>query len=125
MNSNFAFWEEKDAEYFVKVTYAVHTLLNWEGRPRRVSMNAVIQFSGVHQMKRANAEKTIPKTMAYLEGNIETATSWQKRKIVWAIGELIKQDESVIPNKIQTIASISAAEFKKLRSFVIEQTEKD
>ena len=76
-------------------------------------------------MKRANAEKTIPKTMTYLKKNIETVTSWQKRKIIWAIGELIKQDESVTPNKIQTIASISAAEVKKLRSFVIEQIEKD
>ena len=116
-------WASRDDEILPQVQAAVTFLYNTEVKPRWVNKGAVITITGLHQLGNKKAIARLPKTAEYLTENLESIVDWRKRKIVWAIQKLRKDEVPITPNKIKIVASISHEAFLELNPFILERLE--
>ena len=81
--------------------------------------------SSINQLHNKKALARLPMTAAYLAENLESIVEWRKRKIVWAIERLRKDEGTITPHRIKTIAAISHEAFLELYDFSMATLEKD
>lgn len=113
-------WEQKDIENLEKVQNAIETLRTTEGKPRWISKSAVMKYAGVYRLNDAKIIDCLPKTMKYLNENIESVVEWRKSKIIWAIHKLLEKEKCVSLNKIKIYSAITNEKFEDLKGFVLE-----
>jgi len=113
-------WNACDADVLDKVRSAIKSLLNWDGRPKWISRNAVITISGCHQISNRKALLRMPLTVSFLNENLESADDWRKRKIVWALNILREEERKTTLNQVALKAAISPRMFEPLVAFATE-----
>jgi len=113
-------WSVRDAQNLELVQSAIGILRKADGRPSWNNKNAVIQITGIHQLNSEKAMVKLPLTMAYLAENLESADEWRMRKIIWAIGVMREQGESITLHKIGAIAAISPKVFCSLKEYALK-----
>lgn len=118
--SNFD-WSQRDMDLMDKIRTAHQTLLNADGKPKRISKHALILEIGSFELSNKTALKKMPKTAALLDEVLESRRSWHKRKIIWAIRELQKEEKVLTPHRILQKACISVKYLEPLLSFIEEQ----
>ena len=117
-------WAEKDRKTLGQLQTAYERLLNGDGKPRRITKNALITESVPCSISWEGALKKMPETSAFLNTVLESRESWWKRKIIWAVHELANEGRHPTPNWVRLKACISREYFAELTPFILEQISK-
>ena len=107
----------KDKEYLKNVMDAISILKEETGKPKLISLKKVASITGLNILQSKKAKEKIPLTMAYLSQNIETENEWRKRKIKWAVKELLNEGGAISVAKILIKSSISREQFTSLKEY--------
>ena len=91
-------WKERDRVLLDKVKEVVNVIANKEGKPIRVCENSIIRELGITSI--SNKIK-LKKTKKFIEKSNEDINSYRRRKIKWAIKELMNEGSKVTRNKIE------------------------
>ena len=110
-------WKVKDKEYLKNVMDAISILKEETGKPKLISLKKVASITGLNILQSKKAKEKIPLTMAYLSQNIETENEWRKRKIKWAVKELLNEGGAISVAKILIKSSISREQFTSLKEY--------
>jgi hypothetical protein len=118
-------WEARDMTVLEKVRFAIEEMRNLQNRPKWISRFAVITATGCHPISSQKTLSRMPRTAAFLVGNLESADDWRKRKIIWAINALREQEGRITLSRIAVKAAISPKMFEPLASFATERLKQD
>ena len=110
-------WSAKDEDHLAKAQKAVAYLRSLPGRPAWINRRAIEKFGGITNIYVDLASGRLPKTQAYLETNLESNDDWSKRKIQWAIGEMIREDKPLYFPQIQIKAAVLPETIERLADF--------
>lgn len=99
-------WEKRDQEILEKVTGIADQLMGEEGKPCRITLERIQEIIGSKCLMPKHLKK-MPRTRTFLEQVVEDAEAFQKRRVLWAIGELKSNDESLTLNRIKLKAGVS------------------
>src|SRR5690625_140720 len=103
-------WKRKDEECLKLAKEAVQTILNKPGKPIRVTPASITRTVGEGDWFRKN--KNLVKTLEFMETAKEDIDDFRIRKIRWAIEEMLKNDESLTPYKVQLYAGFGGGNTK-------------
>ena len=98
-------WEKRDREILDEFINVIEQLLNYEGKPERVTICRIGKKIGKLSILEKHLDK-LSLTKEYLEQHLETVEKYQKRRIKWAINELIGKEEVVKEWKVLRIARL-------------------
>jgi len=112
-------WEKRDYEYANLLKIAAEKMRAEEIEPKRITLKAIAESAGINKLPRCLASGKLPKTQALLDVNLETLEQWRKRKILWAVKVLRKQERLNL-KRLRVIVGIPPKEFDVLRGFVSE-----
>ncbi|MCL6598518.1 MAG: TnsD family transposase [Alicyclobacillus macrosporangiidus] len=104
-------WSRRDLEILERVRKVVAGMLEDEGRPVKVSLTQVMKRSG-YPMLIHNLDK-LPKTKRYLEEILDTAETFQKRRIRWAVNVLREGGKKLNKTNLLKTASLPATSLTK------------
>jgi predicted RNA-binding Zn-ribbon protein involved in translation (DUF1610 family) len=113
-------WSVKDEDYLARAQKAVAYLQNLPSRPAWISRRAIERFSGITNIYEDLASGRLPKTQAYLADNLESHNDWCKRKIQWAVAEMIKEGKPLYFPQIQIKATVLPETIERLTDFTHE-----
>lgn len=99
-------WEKRDLEILEKVNEIAEQLMSEGGEPRRITLERIQEILGRKCLMPKHLKK-MPLTNAFLQGVIEDAEAFQKRRVLWAIGELKSNDELLTLNRVKVKAGVS------------------
>ncbi|QZN76180.1 TnsD family Tn7-like transposition protein [Paenibacillus sp. DR312] len=99
-------WEKRDMEILEEVTGIAEQLMSEGGKPRRITLKRIQEILGRKCLMPKHLKK-LPRTRTFLEQVVEDAEAFQKRRVLWAIGELKSNDESLTLNQIKIKAGVS------------------
>ncbi len=99
-------WDKRDQEILDQVTEIVQRLMNEEGKPRRLTLKLIQEIMGIQSLMPKHLKK-MPLTRAFLNGVIEDSEAFQKRRVMWALGELKLNDEPLTLNRVKLKAGVS------------------
>lgn len=102
-------WKKRDEECLMLAIKAVEELYQTEGRPIRIIPSNIRRLIGA---KRWFLHKKLVKAQKYLQEITEDIESYRERKIIWAIGEMIKNGEKLTVYKINLFAGFGGANNK-------------
>lgn len=116
-------WEIYDNDCYEKAVEAIEKIKSVQGRPKWICLSAIGYMIGIGNSM-SHIKSKIPKTLAYLQSEIETKTEWRKRKIDWAINEL--HSAGIMPTlyKVQLKSGISRKMYLLLREYADEEIKK-
>ena len=103
-------WNKKDEECLELAKEGVQTILNKPGKPIRVTPASITRTVGEGDWFRRN--KNLVKTLEFMETAKEDIDDFRIRKIRWAIEEMLKNDESLTPYKVQLYAGFGGGNTK-------------
>jgi hypothetical protein len=113
-------WAAKDEITLEKSKKAVAYLRDLPGRPVWVNRRSVERFGGITNIYYDLASGRIPKTQAFLDEALESNDDWCKRKIQWAIGEMIREGKPLHFPQIQIKTAVSPETIERLADFTHE-----
>ncbi|WP_340399435.1 TnsD family Tn7-like transposition protein [Paenibacillus sp. FSL H8-0079] len=99
-------WEKRDLEILEKVAEIAEQLMSEGGKPRRITLERIQEIIGSKCLMPKHLKK-MPRTRTFLEQVVEDAEAFQKRRVLWAIGELKSNDESLTLNRVKVKAGVS------------------
>lgn len=99
-------WNKRDHEVLEQITNIAEQLMTEEGKPRRITVERIQEIMGRKCLMPKHLKK-MPLTKAFLIGVIEDSETFQKRRALWAIGELKSNDESLTLNRVRLKAGVS------------------
>ncbi|WP_405157894.1 TnsD family Tn7-like transposition protein [Paenibacillus sp. FSL H8-0283] len=111
-------WEKRDLEILEKVTEIAEQLMSEGGKPRRITLERIQEIIGSKCLMPKHLKK-MPRTRAFLEQVVEDAEAFQKRRVLWAIGELKSNDESLTLNRVKVKAGVSRIPEEFLQEFSV------
>ena len=117
-------WAEKDRQVLGQLQIAYERLIGGDGKPRRITKNALMTASASPRIYGKDALNKMPETSAFLNTVLESRESWWKRKIIWAVHELANEGRHPTPNWVRLKACISREYFAELTPFILEQISK-
>ena len=117
-------WAEKDRQTFERIRMAYERLSGGDGKPRRITKTALINESAAHSLSREDALNKMPETSSFLNAVLESQESWRKRKIIWAVHELVENEQRPTPNRVMLKAGISMQYLAELTPFIMEELSK-
>jgi hypothetical protein len=94
-------WNKRDEHCLSMVKKAVEQIINKDGKPVRIGLENIRREVGV---TRWFYDERLVKTHKYINEVTEDITSYRIRKIKWAINEMIDNELTVTPYKIQLYA---------------------
>lgn len=115
-------WNKRDEEILGKVRETVKNLLNYDGKPVRITIGKVGYLIGERALLEKKLNK-LPKTKTYLEKRIETIEEFQKRRILYTIKNLKGNGEELASWKIMRRSGIK--DYNKWTEFVNNQVDLD
>jgi len=113
-------WSAKDEDHLAKAQKAVAYLQSLPGRPAWINRRAIEKYGGITNIYVDLASGRMPKTQAYLETNLESNDDWSKRKIQWAVAEMIKEGKPLYFPQIQIKATVLPETIERLADFTHE-----
>jgi hypothetical protein len=113
-------WLFKDEDHLAKAQKAVAYLRGLPGRPAWINRRAIEKFGGITNIYNDLASGRIPKTQAYLDKVLESNDDWSKRKIQWAVAEMIKEGKPLYFSQIQIRAAVLPKTIERLADFTHE-----
>jgi len=105
-------WVSRDNEYLLKIRQAVEMQKNAQGKPSRICFNSIARISGLGD-KLLGRLKRLPQTKKYVHSVIETTEEWHKRKIQWAIQQLLNEERELRTGNIIMTAGITKPSLQK------------
>ena len=117
-------WAEKDRRTLGELRTAYERLVSGDGKPRRITKSALINESGTCSIFRKHALNKMPKTSSFLNAVLESWESWRKRKIIWAVHELAKNERRPTFMGVMSKASVPRKYLEALTPFIMEQLSK-
>ena len=112
-------WAAKDEETLRKCKAAVEYIRNMPGRPVWINRRSIEKYGGI-QLYKNLADGKLPKTQAYLDEVMESNDEWRKKKIQWAVAELINEGKSLYFYQIKIRAAVAPETLKRFADFVNE-----
>jgi len=100
----------KDKDCLQDTKQVVANLLKAPGRPCWITLYTVAKHMSLGNNVYQYIDK-LPETKKYLNSIIETREEWRKRKITWAIIELLKEGAPLTYTHIRVKSSISSETF--------------
>lgn len=94
-------WKKRDDEFLLLAKNAVKELLNQEGKPIRITRQAIRRKLGATI---GFNNKKLVKTHQYINKASEDIDSYRVRKIKWAIDEMMLKDINITAYKVQLYA---------------------
>ncbi|OMF39018.1 TnsD family Tn7-like transposition protein [Paenibacillus sp. FSL H7-0940] len=110
-------WEKRDLEILEEVTEIAEQLMSVRGKPRRITLERIQEIIGSKCLMPKHMKK-MPLTKAFLKGVVEDAEAFRKRRVLWEIGELESNDESLTLYKIKLKAGVSQIPEEYLQEFL-------
>ncbi|WDM21264.1 TnsD family Tn7-like transposition protein [Paenibacillus polymyxa] len=99
-------WDKRDQEIFEQVTEIAEQLMSEVGKPLRITMERIQEILGSKCLMPKHLKKML-RTRTFLEQVVEDAEAFQKRRVLWAIGELKSNEESLTLNRVKVKAGVS------------------
>ena len=87
---------------------------------KRISIYSLFNEAGLNKNQIYLHKEKLPQTMNFLNENIETMNDWRRRKIDYAIKNLLAEGKLPSMTTIQKEVGISDKEFKKHVKYVEE-----
>lgn len=114
-------WDKRDLELLIKVKEVVRQILNKQDKPIKVCNASIRRELGITQ---GIFNSKLAKTRAYINEVTESNKDYWKRKIIWAIKELEKEEIPITLYKIQ-IKSGFGNDSDKSKRVMIEEIVED
>lgn len=113
-------WVKRDEECLRLAIEAVEQILKKEGKPTRITPLNIRRTVGVRKWFK---NKNLVKTNQFLKKVNENIDEFRKRKIKWAIEDMVKRGEKLTVYKIQLFAGFGGAnkDIKKLITNILSQ----
>lgn len=109
-------WEQRDIECLGFSKQAVHSILQREGKPTRITPFNIRSTLGFGN--RFNNKKLIH-TNQFMQEIKEDLEEFRVRKIKWAIDEMISKGEALTPYKVQLYAGFGGSN-KEVRGLILK-----
>lgn len=114
-------WEARDKVILDKVKELVELLLASDDKPERISIGLIGKKLGINSLLEKHLDK-LSQTKAYIETVKESNRDFHIRKIKWAIRELDKEGQEVLPWKVFRKAGIRREYEDKLQEELLKLT---
>lgn len=98
-------WSERDEEILLLVKDKIEEIKKRKGKSKRITISLVGSELSIRSLLEKHIDK-LPKTNQYIIDFSESIEGFQKRRIEWAIQELINEGEVLKPWKIYRKAAI-------------------
>lgn len=92
-------WKERDKQLFKKAQKAVNEIMKKESKPTRITISRIGKATGNLALLEKHLDK-LPITKEYLLDCTESIEVFQKRRVVWAANEFIRNGEELKKWKI-------------------------
>lgn len=112
-------WEQRDTDCLRIAKQAVETILNRDGKPTRITPTNIRNTLGIGIW--FNNKKLI-KTNQFLQEVKENTEHFRIRKIKWAIDEMLSNEDTITPYKIQLFAGFGGSN-KEIRELILQTLE--
>jgi hypothetical protein len=112
-------WVDGDRENAERIQKAMEQMRDCPGKPKRISIMALGNAAGIPKIHRILASGRAPQMKAATDACAETLEQWQRRKIHWAIGQMLERGEAMTVQKVRHRATIQDKE-RKLDGFIAE-----
>jgi len=107
-------WEKRDREYLPQIRALSKRWREEKGKPCRITKTRFFHELGIV----ATLSKYLPQSMRLIECNIESVQEWDRRRLNWAIREMMKNDEPLIMWKVLRKAGICDARGEENENFL-------
>lgn len=97
-------WKKRDQEGLKLAKKAFETLMNIEGKPVRITRRSIRRMMGANKWIN---HKNLVKTHEYINEIVEDIDSYRKRKIKWAIEEMVRLGRPLTIYKVQLFSGFS------------------
>lgn len=118
-------WAARDEEYLKKTKNVIPIILHESEIPRRISVYAIFNYAGIDKKIIYINRDKLPKTVDFLEKNIETKDDWRRRKIIWAIEKLKELEKPLSITAVSNVCRISYKMINKHRNYILDCIEKE
>jgi hypothetical protein len=112
-------WTRKDNEYAERIEMAIKSIRDSPGRPKHISVWALMKGAGIPNLYGYLKTGKLPKTQALIDANVETLEQWQRKKIHWAVKQMCERGEKITVYKVRHTATIGD-EKRKWDGFITE-----
>ena len=113
-------WGRRDEDYLRRVKQAVADTISGSGRPQWLCYSAIANRAGIGSQI-YHVIRKLPKTHQYLNTIIESKDEWRKRKILWAIEMLKKENKNLNVYGVREKSGISTSVFQRFKAYILEQ----
>jgi len=117
-------WDERDLQVLDKVKKAVGEILNYEGKPVRITVSRVGRKLGLLALLEKHIKK-MPMTCNFLIKTIESVEDFQVRRVKWATKKLRKDGEEVKEWKIKRLAGLRSFCTSRVSKVINEEIMKE
>jgi len=106
-------WNKRDEDWLETITKIYEKMAADPNNLIRISIYSLLNEAGLEKNSIYMYNEKLPKTMTFLNENIETKDDWRRRKIDIAIRKLLSEGKLTSNTRIHREAGISYKEFKK------------
>ena len=107
-------WGKRDREYLPRIRALSKRWREEQGKPCRITKNRFFRELGIV----GALSEYLPQSMKLIDCNIESVQEWDRRRLNWAIREMMKHGEPLIMWKVIRKAGICDARRKENENFL-------
>lgn len=113
-------WKKRDMDWLKQIVKTYDRMAGNPDNLKRISVYSLFIEAGLDKKQIYLHKENLPRTMDFLEKNIESKDDWRKRKIDFAINKLNTEGKILSISRIQIEVGVSDKEFKKHINYVKE-----
>ena len=113
-------WKKRDKDWLKLIRKTYEKMSEDPCNLKRISIYSLFNEAGLNKNQIYLHKEKLPQTMNFLNENIETMNDWRRRKIDYAIKNLLAEGKLPSMTTIQKEVGISDKEFKKHVKYVEE-----
>ncbi|MCU7192172.1 TnsD family Tn7-like transposition protein [Turicibacter sanguinis] len=110
-------WTDQNSKYIEQCNLAIHRIKLCDTKPTRITRKKILIEVGLGNLIYSKKSSKYQMLFAYLDTKVESVDEFRKRKIRWAIEELLRQDNSLSKTNIYKMCSIRKFE-KSIDDFI-------
>ena len=114
-------WKKRDKDWLEMITKTYEKMGEDPSNLKRISIYSLFNEAGLNKNQIYLHKEKLPKIMNFLNEKIEVKDDWRRRKIDFAIKNLLAEGELPSITRIQKEVGISDNEFKKHIKYVEER----
>lgn len=113
-------WTNQNNKYIEQCNQAILRIKMCDTKPKRITRKKILIEAGLGNLLNSRKSYKYQMLFDYLDTTVESIDAFRKRKIKWAIKELIRQDKALSKTRIYKMCSIR--KFEKTIDDFIERT---